>query len=234
MITITYELNNFESLQIRAGVNREDSRMVSTERLPNPKLSTTELLSLKKTVCSAKGFSDRQRTGSVTAENTRESDIKASYVTSCGVEVTKAKVRRERMGTYQTGRSGISYLVFQRNSVKNGACPGHFPENIWKRYFTSLAYIVTDPGDTDFGIQRNTDRDSSTERQRISTGNRFKAAMGAEAVKELAGPDRSGSLYPKNCREKLKGATGQKKIRIVRRLEVIEALRDCPATDLNG
>ena len=96
------------------------------------------------------------------------------------------------------------------------------PSNLEKVLYFA-AYIVTDPGETSLGY-----KEILTEVQyreaREQYGDAFKAAMGAEAVRELLTHIDLDELSSK-LREGLKDATGQKKIRIVRRLEVVEALR---------
>ena len=96
------------------------------------------------------------------------------------------------------------------------------PRNLEKVLYFA-AYIVTDQGETDLGY-----KEILTEQQyreaKDKYGSDFKAAMGAEAVRELLSQIDLEALS-KDLREKLKTATGQKKIRIVRRLEVVEALR---------
>ena len=140
----------------------------------------------------------------------------------CGVEVTKAKVRRERMGhiTLATPVSHIWY--FKGIPSRIGLVLDISPRNLEKvLYFAS--YIVTDPGDTQLEY-----KEILTEQQyreaREQYGNRFKAGMGAEAVRQLLCEVELEPLAVE-LREQLAGAQGQKKVRVVRRLEAIEALR---------
>lgn len=82
---------------------------------------------------------------------------------------------------------------------------------------------MTDPGDTDLAYKEILTEQQYREKK-DEYGDRFKAAMGAEAIKTLLAEIDLDQLSD-DLRAKLKGASGQKKIRIVRRLEVIEALR---------
>ena len=66
----------------------------------------------------------------------------------CGVEVTRAKVRRERMGHIELAAPGQPYLVFQRHPQPHGYCCWICPPAHWKRCCTLPRYIVLDPGDT--------------------------------------------------------------------------------------
>ncbi len=140
----------------------------------------------------------------------------------CGVEVTKAKVRRERMG-HITLAAPVSHIwYFKGIPSRMGLVLDITPRNLEKvLYFAS--YIVTDPGDTRLKYKEILSEVAYREYKK-QFGNSFKAAMGAEAVKQLL-QDINLDELSQDLRERLKDATGQKKIRIVRRLEVVEALR---------
>ena len=143
----------------------------------------------------------------------------------CGVEVTKAKVRRERMGHIKLAAPVSHIWYFKGIPSRMGLCLDVTPRNLEKvLYFAS--YIVTDPGDTKLtGLSYKQILTEQEYRQlKEQHGNGFKAGMGAETVKELLSHIDLEELSV-DLREKLKDATGQKKVRIVRRLEVIEALR---------
>ena len=88
-------------------------------------------------------------------------------------------------------------------------------------YFAN--FIVTDPGNTEFAYKEVLTENQYRE-AKDNPANRFKAGMGAEAIRELLTHIDLDELS-KELREKLRAATGQKKVRIVRRLEVIESLR---------
>ena len=140
----------------------------------------------------------------------------------CGVEVTKAKVRRERMGHIQLSAPVSHIWYFKGIPSRMGLCLDVTPRNLEKVLYFA-AYIVTDPGDTDLGYKQIL-TEVEYRQYKEQYGNRFKAGMGAETVKELLSQIDLETLSA-DLREKLKDATGQKKVRIVRRLEVIEALR---------
>ena len=140
----------------------------------------------------------------------------------CGVEVTKAKVRRERMGHIQLAAPVSHIWYFKGIPSRMGLCLDVTPRNLEKVLYFA-AYIVTDPGDTDLDYKQIL-TEVEYRQYKEQYGNRFKAGMGAETVKELLSQIDLETLSA-DLREKLKDATGQKKVRIVRRLEVIEALR---------
>ncbi|MDD4200218.1 MAG: DNA-directed RNA polymerase subunit beta' [Eubacteriales bacterium] len=140
----------------------------------------------------------------------------------CGVEVTKAKVRRERMGHIELA-SPVSHIwYFKGIPSRMGLVLDISPKALEKvLYFAN--FIVTDPGNTNFAY-----KEILTEMQwreaMDDPAMKFKAGSGAETVKELLShvdlEEMSADLT-----EKLSKATGQKRIRITRRLEVVEALR---------
>lgn len=117
----------------------------------------------------------------------------------------------------------VSHIwYFKGIPSRMGLCLDVTPRNLEKVLYFA-AYIVTDPGNTGLGY-----KEILTEQQykeaREQYGNAFSAGMGAEAVKKLL-EDIDLEKLSAELREVLKDASGQKKIRVVRRLEVIEALR---------
>ena len=141
----------------------------------------------------------------------------------CGVEVTKAKVRRERMGHIELAAPCSHIWYFKGIPSRMGLILDISPKILEKvLYFAS--YIVTDPGDTP--LERNqilTEKDYRDYREKYEDD--FKAGMGAEAVKELLGQIDLETLSVQ-LREELKTASAQKKLRLVKRLEVVEAFRE--------
>ena len=140
----------------------------------------------------------------------------------CGVEVTKAKVRRERMGHIQLV-SPVSHIwYFKGIPSRIGLVLDMTPKDLEKILYFA-AYVVTDPGDTPFVYKQVIEEEEYNEAREIY-GKSFKASMGAEAVKELLEAIDVDEMA-EELREKLKKATGQKKIRLVKILEVIEAFK---------
>ena len=140
----------------------------------------------------------------------------------CGVEVTKAKVRRERMGHIELATPVSHIWYFKGIPSRIGLVLDISPRNLEKVLYFA-AYIVTDPGTTDLGYKEILTEQQYREKKE-QYGNQFKAGMGAEAVRELLVQIDLNEMSA-DLRAKLKEALGQKKVRIVRRLEVIEALR---------
>ncbi|MBR4427451.1 MAG: DNA-directed RNA polymerase subunit beta', partial [Spirochaetales bacterium] len=140
----------------------------------------------------------------------------------CGVEVTKAKVRRERMGHIKLAAPVSHIWYFKGTPSRMGLCLDITPRNL-ERVLYFASYIVTDPGDTDLGYKEILSEQQYRDAKEVY-GNRFKAGMGAESIRKLL-EDIDLEELSEDLRSKLKDASGQKKLRIGRRLEVIEALR---------
>lgn len=140
----------------------------------------------------------------------------------CGVEVTKSKVRRERMGHIELAAPVSHIWYFKGIPSRMGLILDMSPRSLEKvLYFAS--YIVIDPGDTPLmKKQLLTEKEYRDYREKY--GNAFKAGMGAEAIKELL-EEIDLEKLSKELRKELKDSSGQKKVRTIRRLEVVEAFR---------
>lgn len=140
----------------------------------------------------------------------------------CGVEVTKSKVRRERMGHIELAAPVSHIWYFKGIPSKMGILLDMSPRSLEKiLYFAS--YIVIETGETSLEYkQLLTESEYSQYREKY--GNAFRAKMGAEAVKEILQQIDLDELAVE-LKTQLKDSSGQKKIRIVRRLEVVEAFR---------
>ncbi len=140
----------------------------------------------------------------------------------CGVEVTKSKVRRDRMGHIELAAPVSHIWYFKGIPSKMGILLDMSPRTLEKvLYFSS--YIVTDAGETDLAYKQLLNEKEYIEK-REKYGDAFKAGMGAEAIKEILSNIDLDKLA-QELRAKFEEATGQKKVRIVRRLEVVEAFR---------
>ena len=140
----------------------------------------------------------------------------------CGVEVTRSKVRRERLGNIELAAPVSHIWYFKGIPSRMGLLLDMSPRALEKvLYFVS--YIVTDPGET--GLikkQLLTETEYRENREKYPTG--FKAGMGAEAILKLLEEIDLEELS-RELRQELKEVTGQRKIRAIRRLEVVEAFR---------
>ena len=141
----------------------------------------------------------------------------------CGVEVTKAKVRRERMGHIELAAPCSHIWYFKGIPSRMGLILDISPKVLEKVLYFA-AYIVTDPGDAPLALnQVLTEKEYRDMREKYEDD--FKAGMGAEAVKELLEQIDLEQLS-EQLREELKTASSQKKLRLVKRLEVVEAFRE--------
>jgi len=141
----------------------------------------------------------------------------------CGVEVTKAKVRRERMGHIELAAPCSHIWYFKGIPSRMGLILDISPKVLEKVLYFA-AYIVTDPGDAPLALnQVLSEKEYRDMREKYEDD--FKAGMGAEAVKELLEQIDLEQLSAQ-LREELKTASSQKKLRIVKRLEVVEAFRE--------
>ena len=138
----------------------------------------------------------------------------------CGVEVTKSKVRRERMGHIELATPVSHIWYFKGIPSRMGLMLDITPRMLEKvLYFAN--YIVVDPGDTPLEkCQLLTEREYRDMREKYEDD--FRAGMGAEAIQELlAGID--CAKLAADLREQLNSASGQKKAKLVKRLECVEA-----------
>ena len=140
----------------------------------------------------------------------------------CGVEVTRAKVRRERMGHIELA-APVSHIWYFKGIPSRMGLLLDITPRILEKVLYFGAYIVTDPGDTPLEkCQILSEREYRDMREKYEDD--FDAGMGAEAIKKLLQQIDCEELSVK-LREELASAGGQKKAKLVKRLEVVEAFR---------
>ena len=140
----------------------------------------------------------------------------------CGVEVTKASVRRERMGHIDLAAPVSHIWYFKGIPSRMGLILDLSPRTLEKvLYFAS--YIVLDKCETDLQYKQVLSEQEYQE-AREKWGSAFRVGMGAESIQELLQAIDLDKEY-EELQAGLKGATGQKRARIVKRLEVVEAFR---------
>ena len=141
----------------------------------------------------------------------------------CGVEVTKASVRRERMGHIALAAPVSHIWYFKGIPSRMGLILDLSPRTLEKvLYFAS--YIVLDQGETNLQYKQVLSEQEYQE-ARETWGSAFRVGMGAEAIQELLRAIDLEKEY-EELQSGLKGASGQKRARIVKRLEVVEAFRN--------
>ena len=140
----------------------------------------------------------------------------------CGVEVTRSKVRRERLGHIELAAPVSHIWYFKGIPSRMGLLLDMSPRSLEKvLYFVS--YIVNEPGETPL-MKKQLLTETEYREYREKYGNLFKAGMGAEAIKKLLEEIELEDLS-KELRQELKEVSGQRRVRAIRRLEVVEAFR---------
>ena len=147
---------------------------------------------------------------------------KGKICDKCGVEVTRAKVRRERMGHIELAAPVSHIWYFKGIPSRIGLMLDIGPRQLDKvLYFAN--YIVTDPGFTPLEKkQLLTEREYKEMREKYE--DTFEAGMGAEAVQKLLAEIDLEALSAE-LHEELEKATGQKRVRLLKRLECVDAFR---------
>ena len=141
----------------------------------------------------------------------------------CGVEVTKSNVRRERMGHIELAAPVSHIWYFKGIPSRMGLILDLSPRVLEKvLYFAS--YIVLDQGETDLQYKQILSEKEYGE-ARETWGNKFRVGMGAEAIKELL-QSIDLDAESEELKAGLKDSTGQKRAKIIKRLEVVEAFKE--------
>ena len=141
----------------------------------------------------------------------------------CGVEVTKSSVRRERMGHIELA-APVSHIWYFKGIPSRMGLLLDLSPRVLERVLYFASYIVLDPGETDLhykDVLNETEYKAKLEEY----GYKFRVGMGAEAIKEMLSTidlEAEGDAL----QEELETATGQKKAKIIKKLEVIEAFRN--------
>ncbi len=148
--------------------------------------------------------------------------FKGRVCEKCGVEVTSKKVRRERMGHIELA-CPVSHIWYFRAIPSRMGLLLDISPRLLEKVLYYARYIVIDPGNTPLEkMQLLTDVEYDAAYEKYE--NDFKAGMGAEAVKQLL-EELDIEALSKQLKEELAQAGGQKKLRIIKRLEVVEAFR---------
>ncbi|AMB99253.1 DNA-directed RNA polymerase subunit beta' [Aerococcus urinaehominis] len=140
----------------------------------------------------------------------------------CGVEVTRSKVRRERLGHIELAAPVTHIWYFKGIPSRMGLILDMSPRSLEEViYFAS--YVVTDAGDTPLEYKQLLSEKEYRD-NKLEYGERFQAAMGAEALRTLLGQVDLDSEVAE-LKEELKTVTGQKRTRAIRRLDILDAFR---------
>ena len=141
----------------------------------------------------------------------------------CGVEITKSSVRRERMGHIELA-APVSHIWYFKGIPSRMGLLLDLSPRVLERVLYFAAYIVLDAGDTSLGYKQVLSENEYQD-AREQYGNAFRVGMGAEAIRELL---QAIDLEKdsEDLKAELETATGQKRARIIKRLEVVEAFRE--------
>src|SRR5690625_5035944 len=140
----------------------------------------------------------------------------------CGVEITKSKVRRERMGHIELAAPVTHIWYFKGIPSRMGLILDMSPRALEEIIYFA-AYVVTDPGDTPLEKKQLLSENEYREHYE-KYGNTFKADMGAEAIRTLL-QEVDLDKEVEQLKEELKTVKGQRRTRAIRRLDVMEAFR---------
>ena len=216
-----YELNNFESIQISLA-SPEKIRQWSKGEVKKPETINYRTLKPEKEGLFCEKIFGPTKDWECHCGKYKRVRYKGVICDRCGVEVTKSKVRRERMGHIELAAPVSHIWYFKGIPSRMGLLLDMSPRSLEKVLYFA-AYIVTDTGETPLSEKQIlTEKEYSESVEKY--GYRFKASMGAEAIKELLLKIDLESLA-KELKYKLKESTGQKRVRTIRRLEVVEAFR---------
>ena len=150
--------------------------------------------------------------------------FKGKVCDRCGVEVTRAKVRRERMGHIELA-APVSHIWYFKGIPSRMGLLLDISPRILEKVLYFAAYIVTDPGPEYTHLTKNQIlTDAEYKKLREYYEDDFDAGMGAEAVKKLLS-DLDLEELSVSLRAQMKDASGQKKAKLVKRLEVVDAFR---------
>ena len=217
-----FELNNFESIKIGLA-SPERIRQWSRGEVKKPETINYRTLKPEKDGLFCERIFGPTKDWECHCGKYRRVRYKGVVCDRCGVEVTKAKVRRERMGHIELAAPMSHIWYFKGIPSRMGLLLDMSPRSLEKvLYFAS--YVVTDAKDTGLAYKQVlTEREYRNNIEKYGYGN-FEVGMGAEAVKKLL-ENIDLDAQSAELREDLRDATGQKRVRTIRRLEVVEAFK---------
>ena len=150
--------------------------------------------------------------------------FKGKVCERCGVEITKAKVRRERMGHIELA-APVSHIWYFKGTPSRMGLMLDISHRDLEKVLYFAKYIVVDPGDTPLEKKQILSEKDYEEMVERYDRDSFRVAMGAEAIQELLA-EIDVDVLCEELHKELETAAGQKKIRILKRLEVCEAFRN--------
>ena len=217
-----FELNNFDAMQIGLA-SPEQVRQWSRGEVKKPETINYRTLKPERDGLFCERIFGPMKDWECHCGKYKRVRYKGIVCDRCGVEVTKAKVRRERMGHIELAAPVSHIWYFKGIPSRMGLLLDMSPRALEKiLYFAS--YVVIDPKETPLLKKQLLNEKEYREAVDKYGEESFVAGMGAESVKQLLGEIDLESQSVE-LKEELKQSTGQKKIRIIRRLEVIESFK---------
>ena len=217
-----FELNNFDAIQIGLA-SPEQVRKWSRGEVKKPETINYRTLKPERDGLFCERIFGPMKDWECHCGKYKRVRYKGIVCDRCGVEVTKAKVRRERMGHIELAAPVSHIWYFKGTPSRMGLILDMSPRALEKiLYFAS--YVVIDPKETPLLKKQLLNEKEYREAADKYGEESFVAGMGAEAVKQLLG-EIDLEAQSIELKEELKQSTGQKKVRIIRRLEVIESFK---------
>jgi len=217
-----FELNNFDAMQIGLA-SPEQVRKWSRGEVKKPETINYRTLKPERDGLFCERIFGPTKDWECHCGKYKRVRYKGIVCDRCGVEVTKAKVRRERMGHIELAAPVSHIWYFKGIPSRMGLILDMSPRALEKiLYFAS--YVVIDPKDTPLLKKQLLNEKEFREAVDKYGEESFEAGMGAESIKKLLA-EIDLEAQSVELKEELKQSSGQKKVRIIRRLEVIESFR---------
>ncbi len=216
-----FELNNFDAIQIGLA-SPEKIREWSRGEVKKPETINYRTLKPERDGLFCERIFGPTRDWECHCGKYKRVRYKGIICDRCGVEVTRSKVRRERMGHIELAAPVSHIWYFKGIPSRMGLLLDMSPRALEKvLYFAS--YVVVDPGTTPLS-QKQVLNEKEYRESLDKFGSNFRAGMGAEAVKEILQAIDLDKLA-QELRDEVENTNGQKKVRAIKRLEVVEAFR---------
>ena len=217
-----FELNNFDAMQIGLA-SPEQVRQWSRGEVKKPETINYRTLKPERDGLFCERIFGPMKDWECHCGKYKRVRYKGIVCDRCGVEVTKSKVRRERMGHIELAAPVSHIWYFKGIPSRMGLILDMSPRALEKiLYFAS--YVVIDPKETTLLKKQLLNEKEYREAVDKYGEDSFEAGMGAEAIQKLLS-EIDLDTQSKELKEELKQSTGQKRVRIIRRLEVVESFK---------
>ncbi|OPJ60621.1 DNA-directed RNA polymerase subunit beta' [Clostridium oryzae] len=217
-----FELNNFDAIQIGLA-SPEQIREWSRGEVKKPETINYRTLKPERDGLFCERIFGPMKDWECHCGKYKRVRYKGIVCDRCGVEVTKAKVRRERMGHIELAAPVSHIWYFKGIPSRMGLILDMSPRSLEKILYFA-AYVVLDPKETVLLKKQILNEKEYREAVDKYGESSFVAAMGAEAIKVLL-QEIDLERLSAELKEELESSTGQKKVRVIRRLEVVESFR---------